>query len=60
LEAKHDIEVVGEAATGREAVDLARKVHPAVIVMDIAMPRLNGCAREPTPGAPMPLIKWEW
>lgn len=42
LEAEQDIEVVGEAATGREAVDLARKVRPAVIVMDIAMPHLNG------------------
>ena len=42
LEAEGDIEVVGEAATGRQAVDLARKLHPAVIVMDIAMPLLNG------------------
>ena len=37
-----DIEVVGEAATGREAVQLTRKLHPAVVVMDIAMPLLNG------------------
>jgi DNA-binding NarL/FixJ family response regulator len=37
-----DIEVVGEAATGREAVALTRKLRPAVIVMDIAMPSLNG------------------
>ena len=35
--------VVGEATTGREAVDLACKLHPSVIVMDVAMPRLNGC-----------------
>jgi len=42
LEAEGDIEVVGEAATGREAVDLARKLHPTVVVMDIAMPLLNG------------------
>jgi DNA-binding NarL/FixJ family response regulator len=42
LEAEGDIEVVGEAATGREAVELARKLHPAVVVMDIAMPLLNG------------------
>ncbi len=42
LEAEGDIQVVGEAATGREAVELARDLHPAVVVMDIAMPVLNG------------------
>jgi DNA-binding NarL/FixJ family response regulator len=42
LEAERDIEVVGEAATGRRAVDMVRKLHPAVVVMDIAMPQMNG------------------
>jgi DNA-binding NarL/FixJ family response regulator len=42
LEHEGDIEVVGEAATGREAVQLTRKLKPAVVVMDIAMPLLNG------------------
>ncbi|MCX7010341.1 MAG: response regulator transcription factor [Kiritimatiellaeota bacterium] len=42
LEVERDIEVVGEAANGREAVEQARKLRPAVIVMDIAMPQLNG------------------
>ncbi len=37
-----DIEVVGEAANGREAVQLTRKLRPEVVVMDIAMPLLNG------------------
>jgi len=37
-----DIEVVGEAATGREAVEMARQLRPAVVVMDIAMPQMNG------------------
>jgi len=37
-----DIEVIGEAATGAEAVDLAAKLRPDVVVMDIAMPRLDG------------------
>ena len=37
-----DIEVVGEAANGRQAVALARKLRPDVVVMDIAMPLLNG------------------
>jgi len=42
LKHERDIEVVGEAETGREAVQLTRKLRPAVVVMDIAMPRLNG------------------
>jgi DNA-binding NarL/FixJ family response regulator len=42
LELEGDIEVVGEAATGRQAVQLTQKLHPAVVVMDIAMPLLNG------------------
>ena len=37
-----DLEVVGEATTGREAVALARKLHPNVVVMNDPMPRLNG------------------
>ncbi len=37
-----DIEVVGEAETGRQAVELAMKLKPSVILMDIAMPSLNG------------------
>ncbi|HZR21666.1 MAG TPA: response regulator transcription factor [Verrucomicrobiae bacterium] len=42
LSHEHDIEVVGEAETGRQAVQLTRKLRPAVVVMDIAMPLLNG------------------
>ena len=42
LEAEGDIEVTGEAATGREAVALTKKLRPDVVVMDIAMPLLNG------------------
>src|SRR6059036_2148520 len=42
LEKEADIEVVAEAANGREAVQLTRKLRPAVVVMDIAMPLLNG------------------
>jgi len=37
-----DIEVVGEAQDGEDAVQLARKVNPDVILMDISMPRMNG------------------
>lgn len=36
------IEVVGEAATGREAIDLASQVQPSVILMDVRMPDLDG------------------
>ena len=42
LAAEDDIEVVGEAQTGRQAVALTQKLRPAVVVMDIAMPLLNG------------------
>lgn len=39
---KRNIEVVGEAGDGREAVTLAERVRPDIVVMDIAMPELNG------------------
>jgi len=42
LEAEGDFEVVGEAQTGRQAVQLTKKLRPDVVVMDIAMPLLNG------------------
>jgi DNA-binding NarL/FixJ family response regulator len=42
LKHERDIEVVGEAETGRQAMQLTRKLRPAVVVMDIAMPLLNG------------------
>lgn len=42
LEAQADMIVVGEAADGREAVTLAAQLQPDVIIMDIAMPELNG------------------
>jgi len=42
IEADSDIEIVGEAKTGREAVQMTADLRPEVIVMDIAMPLLNG------------------
>ncbi len=42
LSAEPDIVVVGEAETGRRAVQLATELRPDVIVMDLAMPSLNG------------------
>src|ERR1035438_9291191 len=42
LETEEDIKVVAEAANGREAVQLARKLQPDVVLMDIRMPELDG------------------
>jgi len=42
LESQSDIEIVGEAADGLEAVALARRCSPDVILMDINMPKMNG------------------
>ena len=42
LELEDDLEVVGEAPNGRQAVALAAKLRPEVVLMDIAMPLLNG------------------
>ncbi|WP_028065652.1 response regulator [Solirubrobacter soli] len=42
LDAQPDIEVVGEAATGREAVALARELRPDVCLFDVRMPELDG------------------
>jgi DNA-binding NarL/FixJ family response regulator len=42
LGAQADMEIVGEAANGREAVEIAEQLRPDVVVMDVAMPELNG------------------
>jgi DNA-binding NarL/FixJ family response regulator len=42
LSAHSDLEIVGEAGNGREAVELAATLRPDVVVMDVAMPELNG------------------
>ena len=42
LSAQPDMEIVGEAGNGREAVELAGQLKPDVVLMDVAMPELNG------------------
>jgi len=42
LEARDDLELVGQAANGQEAVELCAQLQPDVVVMDIAMPVMDG------------------
>ncbi len=42
LELQTDWEVAGEATTGREAVDAAKRLRPDIVVMDLSLPELNG------------------
>ncbi len=42
LEDESDMEVIGEAGDGEEAVKLAKQLHPEVVVMDCALPQMNG------------------
>ncbi len=42
LENERDINVVGEAENGAEAIDLARELRPEIIIMDVNMPVMNG------------------
>jgi len=42
LESQPDLEVVGEAGDGEEAIELTKQLHPEVVIMDITMPKLSG------------------
>lgn len=42
LDSQPDIEVIGEAKTGREAIAEARRLQPDIVIMDVSMPELNG------------------
>jgi DNA-binding NarL/FixJ family response regulator len=42
LESQPGWEIVGEATTGREAVDLAKRLQPDIVIMDLSLPELNG------------------
>ena len=42
LSEEQTVEIVGEAANGREAVNLADQLHPDVVIMDVSMPVMSG------------------
>jgi len=54
LSAEPDMEIVGEAGNGREAVEQAERIRPDIVVMDVAMPELNGIEATRRLAAAMP------
>jgi two-component system, NarL family, response regulator NreC len=57
VDSQNDMETVGEAGDGREAIELARKLLPDLILMDISMPELNGLTATATLKRILPEIK---
>lgn len=57
LNAQPDLEVVGQAEHGRQAVDLARSLHPDIVLMDVRMPVMDGVAATQALQAEFPDIK---
>jgi DNA-binding NarL/FixJ family response regulator len=53
----HGFEIVGEAGTGQAAVDLARRLQPDIVLMDLSMPGLDGLAATRLISAEMPRVK---
>src|SRR5262245_9279673 len=57
LSFQSDMEVVGEAEDGIQAVELARKTHPDVVLLDMVMPRQDGLATIPKLKAVTPNVR---
>jgi DNA-binding NarL/FixJ family response regulator len=53
----HGLEVLGEARNGREAVELARKMKPEVLLMDLSMPEMDGLAATKLISADQPEVR---
>lgn len=57
LAAEGDLQVVGEAASGREAVTLAHRLRPDVVLMDLRMPEMDGTAATAAISAALPEVR---
>ena len=57
IESLENMEVVGEAENGRSVVSMARELMPDIVIMDIAMPGLNGIMAARLISSDMPQVK---
>ncbi len=57
LDPVQDIEIVGEAQNGENAVEITRQLHPDIVIMDVNMPRMNGIEATRKITAEMPYVK---
>lgn len=57
LSSQQDIQIVGEAATGQEALELAAALHPDIVLMDIHMPGMSGIEATQQLTASLPKVK---